>query len=93
VRVEAGGTGVSGPVFLDNAAYREWLFRTWQARCVDMESTALAHVAYSNGRPLLVVRGLSDLAGGQHGKNPIDQNELSVSEIAAHVLRAIVEQM
>ena len=93
VRVEAGGTGVSGPVFLDNAAYREWLFRTWQARCVDMESTALVHVAYANAKPVLIVRGLSDLAGGQHGKNPIDQNEMSVSEIAAHVLRAIVEQL
>jgi len=93
VRVEAGGTGVSGPVFLDNAAYRDWIFHTWSARCVDMESTALVHVAWANAKPVLIVRGLSDLAGGQHGKNPIDQNEMSVSEIAAHVLRTIVEQL
>lgn len=93
VRIEAGGTGVSGPVFLDNAPYREWIFRTWAARCVDMESTALVHVAHANAKPVLVVRGLSDLAGGQHGKNPIDDNELSVSQLAAHVLRAIVDQL
>jgi adenosylhomocysteine nucleosidase len=93
VRVEVGGTGVTGPVFLDNAPYREWIFKTWQARCVDMESTAIVHVAHTNAKPVLVVRALSDLAGGQHGKNPIEQNELSVSEIAAHVLRAIVEKM
>lgn len=93
VHVEAGGTGVSGPVFLDNAPYREWVFRTWAARCVDMESTALVHVAHANAKPVLIVRGLSDLAGGQHGKNPIDDNEMSVSELAAHVLHAIVEQL
>jgi adenosylhomocysteine nucleosidase len=93
VRVAVGGTGVTGPVFLDNAKYREWVFRTWQAQCTDMESAALAQVAYANAKPILIVRGLSDLAGGQHGKNPIDQNELSVSEIAAHVLREIFEKL
>jgi adenosylhomocysteine nucleosidase len=93
VSVSAGGVGVAGTVFLDNAGYREWIFRTWGARCVDMESTALAHVAYANNKPVLIVRGLSDLAGGQHGKNPIDQNELSVAEIAAEVLRAVVREL
>jgi len=93
VAVSVGGTGVSGPVFLDNAGYREWVFRVWQARCVDMESTALAQVAYANHKPILVVRGLSDLAGGQHGRNPIDANEARVSEIAARVLRAVVDEL
>lgn len=93
IACSVGGTGVSGPVFLDNAAYREWVFRVWSARCVDMESTALAHVAYVNGKPILVVRGLSDLAGGQKGQNPIDQNEASVAEIAARTLRAVLDQL
>lgn len=93
VSVTVGGTGVSGPVFLDNAKYREWVFRVWQARCTDMESTAYAHVCWANKKPLLVIRGLSDLAGGQHGKNPIDDNELTVSGIAAKVLRGVLAEM
>ena len=93
VSVSVGGTGVSGPVFLDNAKYREWVFRVWQARCLDMESTAYAHVCWANQKPLLVIRGLSDLAGAQHGKNPIDANELSVSGIAAKVLRAVLDEL
>lgn len=93
VAISVGGTGVSGPVFLDNAKYREWVFRVWQARCLDMESTAYAHVCWANKKPLLVIRGLSDLAGGQHGKNPIDDNELSVSGIAAKVLRGVLAEM
>lgn len=93
ITINVGGVGVSGPVFLDNAKYREWVFRVWKARCVDMESAALAHVAYANGTPFLIVRGLSDLAGGQRGANPIDDNEAAVSEIAARVLRKIVEEL
>ena len=91
VDLSVGGTGVAGTVFLDNADYRKWIFRVWHARCLDMESTALAHVAWTNQKPILIVRGLSDLAGGQHGKNPIDDNELRVSQIAAHVAHAIIE--
>ncbi|MFO1448929.1 MAG: 5'-methylthioadenosine/S-adenosylhomocysteine nucleosidase [Opitutaceae bacterium] len=93
VSVSVGGTGVAGPVFLDNARYREWVFRVWNARCLDMESTALAHVAYANRKPLLIIRGLSDLAGGQQGKNPIDSNEARVSEIAARVLRGVLDEL
>ncbi len=93
VRVLVGGTGVSGPVFLDNAAYREWIFRVWQARCVDMESTAYAQVCWANHKPLLVVRGLSDLAGGQKAPNPIDANQDDVSVGAARVLHAILDQL
>jgi len=66
VIVSVGGTGVSGTVFLDNAKYREWVFRVWKARCVDMESTAYGQVCWANRKPFLVIRGLSDLAGGQH---------------------------
>ena len=93
VAISVGGTGVAGSVFLDNAPYREWIFRVWKARCLDMESTALAQVAYANRKPILIVRGLSDLAGAQHGPNPIDDNEARVSEIAARVLRAVIDEL
>ena len=58
-----------------------------------MESTALAHVAYANRKPILIVRGLSDLAGAQPGANPIDANEAAVSAITARMLRAIVDEL
>ena len=93
VHVTVGGTGVSGSVFLDNAEYRAWVYSVWKARCADMESAALAHVAYVNHTPLLVIRSLSDLAGGQHGANPVSKNELSVADIAAQVLGAILGRL
>jgi adenosylhomocysteine nucleosidase len=95
ITISVGGTGVSGTVFLDNRAYREFVFKTWGARCLDMETTAYAHVCYTNEIPFLAVRALSDLAGGQtEGEvNVIDANEHTSSVHAVRVLRAILREL
>lgn len=90
-QIYVGGNAISGSVFLDNRAYREWAFRVWQASCVDMESTAIAQVCWANQKPFLIIRSLSDLAGGQDGANPIDNTEDQVAESAAKVLREIIQ--
>lgn len=68
-RLVVGGNGVSGPTFVDNAAYRRWAWETFQADALDMETAAVAHVAYVNCVPYIAFRSLSDLAGGGPGKN------------------------
>ena len=68
-RLVVGGNGVSGPTFVDNAAYRQWAWETFQADALDMETAAVAHVAYVNRVPYIAFRSLSDLAGGGPGKN------------------------
>jgi len=95
VSVSVGGTGVSGTVFMDNRDYREFVFKTWRARCLDMESTAYAHVCYTNEIPFLAVRALSDLAGGQApGEiNAADATEHATSVHAVKVLRAVLREM
>ncbi len=95
VTVSVGGVGVTGTVFLDNRDYRKFVHETWGARCTDMETTAYAHVCYTNEIPFLAVRALSDLAGGQdHGElNVIDANEVTSSAHAVKVLRAILREM
>ncbi|MGY4831418.1 5'-methylthioadenosine/S-adenosylhomocysteine nucleosidase [Sphaerotilaceae bacterium SBD11-9] len=62
-RLIVGGRGVSGTAFLADPAYRRYLSEALQAETVDMETAALAHVAYSNGVPYIAFRSLSDLAG------------------------------
>ena len=69
--VVVGGSGVSGPTFVDNAEFREWTWRTFSAGAVDMETAAIGQVATSNGVPFLGFRSLSDLAGGNNGGNQI----------------------
>ena len=68
-KVVVGGNGVSGMSFLDNAAFRSFVFETFKAEVVDMESAAVAHVAYANQVPFIAFRSLSDLAGGGEGAN------------------------
>ncbi|MBX3587409.1 MAG: 5'-methylthioadenosine/S-adenosylhomocysteine nucleosidase [Ramlibacter sp.] len=68
-KVTVGGNGVSGQAFMDNAAFREYTFKTFQANVLDMETAAVGHVAYSNGVPYIAFRSLSDLAGGGEGEN------------------------
>lgn len=70
-RIYVGGNGVSGGVYLDNAAFRNYTFNTFSAMSIDMETSQTAHVAYSNGVPYIAVRSLSDLAGGGEGENEI----------------------
>lgn len=69
-RIVIGGNGVSGAAFVDNAELREWAFRAFEAKVLDMETAAVGHVAYANGNvPFIAFRSLSDLAGGDPGHN------------------------
>ncbi|GHC82628.1 phosphorylase [Novosphingobium pokkalii] len=89
-KVEVGGTGVSAGVYADNAQFREYLFRAWHARLLDMESAAVIQVAYANRVPAIVFRSLSDLAGGDadHNMEYVFDHVASVN--AATVVRAFV---
>jgi adenosylhomocysteine nucleosidase len=59
-----GGAGVTGSVFMDNAKFREYLFKSFGARVVEMETAATAMVAHANDVRFIAFRSLSDLAGG-----------------------------
>ena len=91
--LRVGGDGIAGPVFMDNREYRKWAFRVWNAQCLDMESTAIAQVCWANKVPCLVVRSLSDLAGGQEGLNDADFTEGPVARHAALFLREVVRNL
>ena len=86
-----GGNGVSGQTFVDNAAFREWTFETFQAQVLDMETAAVAMVAYQNSVPFIAFRSLSDLAGGGPGENEIGTFFQIASDNSAKVLLAFLE--
>jgi adenosylhomocysteine nucleosidase len=56
---------------VDNAKYREYVFKTFAANVLDQESAAVAQVAYINKTPFIAFRSLSDLAGGGTGENEL----------------------
>lgn len=86
-RLVCGGNGVSGPSFVNNAAYRRWVWHTFQADVMDMESAAAAHVAYINHVPFIAIRTVSDLAGGASNR----RNEILLfAHLAARNSAAVV---
>jgi adenosylhomocysteine nucleosidase len=91
-RVIVGGNGVSGPTFVDNAAYRKWVWDTFQADALDMETAAVAHVAYVNRVPYIAFRSLSDLAGGGPGENELPTFFQLAAENSAAVVMAFLEE-
>jgi adenosylhomocysteine nucleosidase len=92
-RVVVGGNGVSGPTFVDNASYREWVWNTFQADALDMESAAVAHVAYVNAVPFIAFRSLSDLAGGGPGQNEISTFFQLAADNSAKIVIAFLEKL
>lgn len=91
-KVVIGGYGVSGQTFVDNASYREYVYNTFKANVLDMETASAAHVAYANGIPFIAFRSLSDLAGGGPGENEIGTFfQLAADNSATVVLKFLEE--
>nr|DAD17879.1 TPA_asm: hypothetical protein HUJ06_019342 [Nelumbo nucifera] len=67
-KVVNGLRASTADIFVDNAAFREFLFKELEVSTVDEESAAVVMVATSNGVPSIVFRGVSDLAGGADQK-------------------------
>jgi adenosylhomocysteine nucleosidase len=91
--VVVGGNGVSGPTFVDNAAYREYAWQTFRADALDMETAAVALVAYQNRVPYIAFRSLSDLAGGGSGGNEVRTFGKLAADNAATVVRAYLRAL
>lgn len=56
------GRVVSGDQFISDKEKKEWLVKTFGGYCTEMEGAAIAHAAYINNVPFLIVRAISDKA-------------------------------
>lgn len=56
------GKVVSGDQFIASAEKKEFLIKTFQGDCAEMEGAAMAQVAYLNDIPFLIIRAISDKA-------------------------------
>ncbi|XP_071933458.1 bark storage protein A-like [Coffea arabica] len=55
-----GVNGTTANFFVDNAAYRDFLHKTFHVSSIDMESTAVIMTSLSNGHSVIAIRGLCD---------------------------------
>ncbi len=56
------GRVVSGDQFISSKEKKEWLIENFEGYCTEMEGAAIAHCAYLNNVPFLVIRAISDKA-------------------------------
>ncbi|KAM6565607.1 hypothetical protein CsatA_024735 [Cannabis sativa] len=66
--------GTSASIYLDNAAYRSFIYDKFKVSPVDMESAAVALISLQQRVPYIAIRALSDLAGG----GSADSNEADI---------------
>lgn len=56
------GRVVSGDQFVSDKKKKDWLVENFDGYCTEMEGAAIAHAAYLNEIPFLVIRAISDKA-------------------------------
>jgi adenosylhomocysteine nucleosidase len=56
------GRIVSGDQFISDHTKKEWLVKTFEGYCTEMEGAAIAQAAYLNKIPFLIIRAISDKA-------------------------------
>lgn len=93
IHIKVGGNGVTGSVFLDNADYRNWLKRVFDAQVSEMESAAVGQVCFINDVDWVVIRSVSDLAGGQQGKNVENVFDGIASGTGATLLLGLLDEI
>ena len=88
-----GGNGVTGSVFVDNRDYRKWISDVFEAEVTEMESAAVGQVCTINAVDWIIIRSVSDLAGGQEGVNVEHIYDVEASRSGAALLFALLDQL
>ncbi|KAK1264893.1 hypothetical protein QJS04_geneDACA019410 [Acorus gramineus] len=88
-RVVTVHRGTSASIYLDNAAYRSFIYNKFGVSPVDMESASVALICAQQGVPFIVIRALSDLAGG--GSAQSNEADTFTPIAATNSVKAVVE--
>lgn len=96
--VKIGDTGMTSCTFVDNAEWRQDIFKQFSddgviVELADMETIGISQVAESNKIPFLAIRSMSDLAGGEAGPNVLSQFFQTAADNAVMVLLSIMSEL
>ena len=82
------GRVITGDVFVNDAATKARLVERFSPLCTEMEGAAIAHAAFVNQVPFLVLRTMSDSAD-----DGADSSYDNFIDVAAHQSAAIILKM
>lgn len=81
------GRVLSGDQFISDRAKKDWLVKTFEGYCTEMEGVAVGQTAWINGVDFLVLRAISDKADGSA---EIDYNDFKEAAIV-HIVNLVME--
>lgn len=82
------GTIISGETFISDSRKKKELHQNYKAICVEMEGAAIAHTAFVNKVPFLVIRCISDLSN-----EASTEDYKNFEKLAAHKSAKLVKEM
>ncbi|WP_124067877.1 5'-methylthioadenosine/adenosylhomocysteine nucleosidase [Clostridium sp. E02] len=80
------GRVVSGDQFISDQVKKDWIFKTFQGACTEMEGAAIAQTAYLNHIPFLIIRAISDKADNSAGMDYSEFEKLAVKHSVKLIL-------
>lgn len=86
------GRIVSGDQFIANVEKIRWLSEEFEALSCEMEGASIAHVAYLNNKPFVVIRSISDNANNGAHMDYENFKEISVKN-SNTILRTMLQSM
>jgi adenosylhomocysteine nucleosidase len=86
------GRVLSGDQFISDQGKKEWLANTFGGFCTEMEGAAIAHAAYLNGIPFLIVRAISDKADQRAGMTYSEFEDIAIKN-SVKLVRGILREI
>lgn len=83
------GRVVTGDQFVSSKEKKDWLVKTFQGYCTEMEGGAIAQAAYLNQVPFLIIRAISDKADNSAS---MDYSEFEAKAIE-HSVELLMEML
>ena len=86
------GRVVSGDEFVSTNEKKTWLVDTFNGYCTEMEGCGIAHTAYLNHIPFIIVRAISDKADGS-AKVDYSEFEMKAIEHTVKLMKELVREI
>lgn len=86
------GTVASGDQFVSQKVLKEKIIADTNALCTEMEGAAIAHAAWRNGKPFVVIRAISDKADDS-AQMDYPTFEAAAAKHCAAVTKTVASQM
>lgn len=83
------GRIASGDQFISSREVKEKIAKNCSPACVEMEGAAIAHTAYLENIPFLIIRCMSDMAD-ENGESTYTFNEQTAAELSAGFVKKVV---